>query len=160
MIRIPSGGMETPVSLMLLLVAAMAISAILVNQVHEDGDPDLAGLRTYQARSLASALADYRTAGGSDLSDLITSVPVHIYRHTDGEVEYQGDPGQAMAILDEFLSQTPDDLEASIFISDDPGTLPPLAGSRFSRSTPLGSGLTLTVTLPLHRGSMRQEVPI
>lgn len=154
MMKVRGAGMETPVSMMVLMLTALLIGSVIASSSDETEEGDLPALRTVQAMSLSSALARFRTANGEDLPQLIGTVRLEVWRDVGGDLDYSRDPGPAEVPIRDILSKTPDGLEASILFSYDVNDVQHLEGSRSSSRTELAGGLFLTVILPHQRGSM------
>jgi hypothetical protein len=152
--RPDGGGMETPVSMMLLVFTALLIGSAIVARSPEGDPDDLPSIRLIQARSLSFAISQYMTSEGEDAGMLVGDERLHLWSDGRGNISYSRDPGRAEEALGALLSSTPDGLEASVLFSTDEEDLPDLEGSRFSSRSDLQSGMFLTVTLPYHRGSM------
>lgn len=146
-------GMETPVSMMLLITASILAASVLSHHMPEEKGEDIYGIRQVQARSVAQTILHYRDPDGMMFKDMIEE-DLHLIS-VDGRVVFlEGTSDGRTDVLAAIIASTPDDMIVSVRISSEENPAPGLSGERVAYSAALSEKLHLTVTISMHRGSM------
>jgi len=149
-------GMETHLSLMLLISASLLITAFSLSIGHHQGkDRDLFEVRSLQAGCIVSCIQSYEAEYGrgpfvQQLPD--DGLPLCIIWTGTEAVVLEGMPQDVPTPLLEVLASTPDGLGCLVLIGHEDVITLNIKGSAVVRCASIDDVTTLTVALPLVRG--------
>lgn len=150
------GGMETHLSLMLLVSASLLITAFSISiGQHERNDQDLFDIRAVQAGCIVSTVQMYGTEEGrgtfvQQLTD--DELPLCIIWNGSDALVLEGGPVEKVSPLLEVLACTPEGLGCLVLIENLDEQAPEIKGSAVVHSVSIDEDKVLTVALPLVRG--------
>ncbi|MGA1822595.1 MAG: hypothetical protein ACMUIG_08705 [Thermoplasmatota archaeon] len=148
-------GMETPVSIFLLIVAAgLVLSTVTFGHSPSSDDSEILRIRTIQAGSVGSGLLEYKDGGENSIL-----IKMFIERHdidflqiiiSPGSYNYSADAQGIDKVVESVIFTTPDRLPISILIYVSDFKIPPIEADHASWKTEL-YGIVLEIALPIHR---------
>ncbi len=150
------GGMETHLSLMLLVSASLLITAFSISiGQNERKDQDLFDLRTFQAGCILSCVRMYGTdeARGTFVQQLTDEeLPICIIWNGTDALMIEGCTLEKHSPLVEVLAWTPDGLGCLVLIEHPDEQTIDINGSVVVQKASIDEEKVLTVALPLFRG--------
>ena len=150
--KVPSHGIETPISMMMLIFAISLITAGATFLLNEDTMADSGDLRSFQVERIGVStvrLIEERHLMGS--SPILQENSSEIIVWTGQAIITTGNISSMDGTLNEVLSLTPDGLWSMIWIGVDGSSPPVLLNDVTTWEWDFLNGIHLTIYLPISR---------